>query len=165
MKYLSDIFKLVDNEILEHSQAVNVFVYPEKRAMEVVAKCVRMVRAESCRKLAQQVISAYKLNDFSLEFVYDREIFNVNSIKTVAGYVSEYPQLVPILDNAELKLEDNVLSVDCLGGGIVDEEAKAMLVESVKKMFDLDIEIKFIQTKTEEEIEEKFELEKIQTRE
>ncbi len=160
MKYLSEIFKLVDNEILKHSQAVNVFVYPEERSMEVVAKCVRMVRAESCHNLSDQIMDAYRLRDLSLEFVYDKEIFNANSIKTVAGYVKEYPQLVPVLNNADLKLDGNVLSVDCLGGGIIDEEAKTLLVENVKKMFDLDIEIKFIQSKTEEEIEEKFELEK-----
>ena len=85
MKYLSDIFKLVDNEILKHSQAVSVSVYPENRAMEVVAKCVKMVRHESVKNLEQQIIGAYNLKDISLEFVYDKEIFNANSIKTVAG--------------------------------------------------------------------------------
>ena len=160
MRYLSDIFKLVDNEILKHSQAVSVSVYQENRAMEIVAKCVKMVRRESAKNLEQQILKAYNLKDICLEFVYDKEIFNANSIKTVAGYVTEYPQLVPVLNNAEIKLDGNVLSIDCLGGAIVDEEAKILLAEKVKKMFDIDIEIKFIQTKTEEEIEEKFELEK-----
>ena len=87
MKYLSDIFKLVDNEILKHSQAVSVAVYPENRAMEVVAKCVKMVRRDSVKNLEQQILDAYNLKDMSLEFVYDKEIFNANSIKTVAGYM------------------------------------------------------------------------------
>ena len=84
MKYLSDIFKLVDNEILKHSQAVNVAVYPENRAMEVVAKCVKMVRRDSVKNLEQQIMNAYNLKDISLECVYDKEVFNANSIKTVA---------------------------------------------------------------------------------
>ena len=68
---LSDIFKLVDNEILKHSEAVSVSVYAENRVLEIVAKCVKMVRKDSARNLEQQILSAYKLNDVSLEFVYD----------------------------------------------------------------------------------------------
>ena len=45
MKYLSDIFKLVDNEILKHSQAVNVAVYPEARRKGVGEKLIDRVFA------------------------------------------------------------------------------------------------------------------------
>ncbi|MBQ7953344.1 MAG: PHP domain-containing protein, partial [Clostridia bacterium] len=160
MNYLSDIFKLVDNEILKHSQAVNVAVYPENRAMEIVAKCVKMVRKDSARNLEQQILNAYNLKDVSLEFIYDREVFNANSIKTVAGYLTDYPQIVPILNNAQCTLDGNKLSIDCLDGGIIDEEIKTLLTEAVKKMFDIDIKIELIHSKTDEEIEEQFEFEK-----
>ena len=160
MKYLSDIFKLVDNEILKHSQAVNVAVYPENRAMEVVAKCVKMVRRDSVKNLEQQIMNAYNLKDISLEFVYDKEVFNANSIKTVAGYITEHPQIVPIFNNAQCTLDGDVLSVDCLDGGLVDEEIKTLLSEAIKKMFDIDIKIEVIHSKTDEEIEEQFELDK-----
>ena len=157
---LSDIFKLVDNEILKHSEAVSIGVYAENRVLEIVAKCVKMVRKDSARNLEQQILSAYKLNDVSLEFIYDKEVFNANSIKTVAGYLTDYPQIVPIINNAECNIEDNTLYIDCLDGGIIDDEIKGVLGETVKKMFDVDINIEFIRSKTDEEIEEQFELEK-----
>ena len=160
MNYLSDIFKLVDNEILKHSEAVSIAVYQENRAMEIVAKCVKMVRKDSARNLEKQILDAYNLKDVSLEFVYDREIFNASSIKTVAGYLTDYPQIVPILNNAECKLDGDTLYIDGLDGGIIDEEIKTLLTEAVKRMFDIDIKIEFICTKTEEEIEEQFEQDK-----
>lgn len=160
MNYLSDIFKLVDNEILKHSEAISVAVYPENRAMEIVGKCVKMVRKDSARNLEQQILNAYNLKDVSLEFVYDKEIFNANSIKTIAGYLTDYPQIVPILNNAQCTFDGDKLSVDCLDGGIIDGEIKTLLAETVKKMFNMDIKIEFIRTKTDEEIEEQFELEK-----
>ena len=112
MNYLSDIFKLVDNEILKHSLAVSVAVHPENRAIEIVAKCVKMVRKDSARNLEYQIMSAYNLKDISLEFVYDKEVFNANSIKTVAGYLTDYPQIVPIINNAECTLDGNTLIID-----------------------------------------------------
>jgi len=159
-KRLSDVFRLVDNEILKHSEAVSIGVYPENRAMEIVARCVKMVRKDSARNLEQQILSAYKLNDVSLEFVYDKEIFNANSIKTVAGYLTDYPQIVPIINNAECSIDGNNLYIDGLDGGIIDEEIKESLANAVKRMFDIDINIEFIRSKTDEEIEEQFELEK-----
>ncbi len=159
-RILSDIFKLVDNEILRHSEAVSIGVYAENRVLEIVAKCVKMVRKDSARNLEQQIMSAYKLKDVSLEFVYDKEIFNANTIKTVAGYLTDYPQIIPIINNAECKIEGSTLYIDCLDGGIIDDEIKDSLREAVKKMFGIDIGIEFIRSKTDEEIEEQFELEK-----
>ena len=159
-KRLSDIFNLVDNEILKHSEAVNVNVYAEERVMEIVAKCVKMVRKDSARNLEQQIMSAYKLKDVSLEFVYDREAFNVNSIKTVAGYLVDYPQIVPIINNAECTIEENTLYIDCLDGGIIDEEIKEALVNAVNRMFGIDIKIEIVRSKTDEEIEAQFEQDK-----
>ncbi len=160
MNYLSDIFRPVDSEILKHSLAVSIAVYPENRAMEIVARCVKMVRWDSKCALEQQIMAAYKLKDISLDFVYDEEVFNANSIKTVAGYITDYPQIVPILNNAECKLDGNVLSVDCLDGGLIDAEVRELLEEAIHKMFGLDIKISFIRSKTDEEIEERFESEK-----
>ncbi|MEE1043184.1 MAG: exonuclease domain-containing protein, partial [Clostridia bacterium] len=159
-KRLSDIFNLVENEILKHSEAVSINVYPEDRVMEIVAKCVKMVRKESARNLEEQIMSSYKLKDVSLEFVYDKEVFNANSIKTVAGYLVDYPQIVPIINNAECSIEENTLYIDCLDGGIIDEEIKEALLNAVNRMFGIDIKIEFIRSKTDEEMEAQFELEK-----
>ncbi len=157
---LSEVLKLVDNEILKHSEAVSIAVYAESRVLEIVAKCEKMVRKESVRNLEQQILSAYKLNDVSLEFVYDKGIFNANSIKTVAGYLTDYPQIMPIINNAECNIDDDTLYIDCIDGGIIGEEIKESLCESVKKMFGINIKIEFIRSRTDEEIEEQFELEK-----
>lgn len=157
---LSEIFKLVDNEILRHTDAVSVSVYRESRAMEIVGRCVKLVRRESAEKLEHDILTAYNLKDISLEFVYDSEIFNANSIKTVAGYLKDYPQIVPIINNAECVLKDNLLSIDCVGGGFVNDEVRLALEETVAKMFGVNIKIEFVQSKTNEEIEQQFELEK-----
>ncbi len=157
---LSEIFKLTDNEILRHTDIVSMSVYRENRAIEVVGKCVKPVRRESADALEQQILSAYNLKDISLEFVYDKETFSANSIKVVAGYLREYPQIVPIINNAECILENNVLKIDCLSGGIINDEVKIALEEAVFKMFGFNLGIEFIQSKTDDEIEQQFEQDK-----
>ncbi len=162
IKKLSEIFKLVDNEILKYTDAVSVSVYRENRAVEVVGRCVKLVRKESAETLEQQILSAYDLKDISLEFIYDRDVFNANSIKIVAGYLKDYPQIVPIINNAECTLENNVLKIDCVGGEFVNDDVKLALEEAVARMFEINVKIEFVQSKTDEEIEQQFELDKLE---
>ena len=160
MKLLSEIFGLVENEILKHSEAVSINIYREERTMEIVAKCSKMVRRESAEALGKQIMSAYKLNDISVEFVYDPGVFNENSIKTVAGYLKDYPHIVPLFNNAKCSYDGKTLTVDCNDGGLINEEIKILLTESVRRMFGLDVEIVILCSRTDEEMEEQFELEK-----
>ena len=112
MKKLSEVFKKVHSEILNNSEVVSLNLYREDRVMELTAKCVKMVRYESVKALENQILSAYNLRDISLQFVYDKDVFNENSVKVIAGYLKDFPQLMPVIENASCEFDGNTLSVN-----------------------------------------------------
>ena len=160
MKKLSEVFKKVHSEILNNSEVVSLNLYREDRVMELTAKCVKMVRYESVKALENQILSAYSLRDISLQFVYDKDVFNENSVKVIAGYLKDFPQLMPVIENASCEIDGNTLKINCLSANIIGEDARQAFSDEIKKMFDLDIDVQFVQDKTDDELMQQFEADK-----
>ncbi len=161
-KLLSDVFFRIKNPILNNSIPKKIEVNKQQRVMNVVAKCCKMVRYESARALAEQIKEAYSLNSITLDFVYDKSVFNQQSIKTVAGYLTDYPQINPLLANADCTLDGDILTIRCLNGQLITDEIIQRLCEEITKMFGLDIKIQVESTMTTKEAIEQFEQEKEQ---
>ncbi len=151
-KKLSDIFIRVDNEILKFSDAVKIDVYPDERKINIKAGCVKMVRYESCQGLKEQIASAYSLREVNLDFIYDSRIFNENCLRTVAGYLGDFPQLVPVIENSEITYDGRNIKILCLNPSVVGEEASEALKNAVLRMFGIDAEIIFEQKQSSEEM-------------
>ena len=160
MKKLSEVFKKVHSEILNNPEAVNLNLYREDRVMEITAKCVKMVRYESVKALENQILSAYNLRDISLQFVYDSSVFNEGSIKVIAGYLKDFPQIMPVIENASCEIDGNTLKINCLSTHIIGEDCRQAFADEIKKMFDLDIDVQFVQDKTDDELMQQFEADK-----
>ena len=89
MTKLSELFSNVHNEILNYSEIVQMNIFREQRVLEITAKCVKMVRYESVQALETQIIDAYNLRDANISFVYDKSVFNANSIGTLPFMASK----------------------------------------------------------------------------
>ena len=119
-----------------------------------------MVRADSAESLSRQIKSAYNLNKADLVFVYGQDVFNANSVKTVAGYLKNYPQIMPIINNSKCLLNNNTVTIECIGADFITEEIKALLSQYIKDMFDMDIKIEVSKTLSDEEILKQFDRDK-----
>lgn len=159
-KKLSDIFTRVGNDILKFSDAVKIDVYTDTRKMDIKAECVKMVRYDSCRKLSEQIAEAYRLREVNLSFVYNPSVFGENCLSTVAGYIKDFPQLLPVIENSEISYDGKVLKISCINPAIVGNDAKQALADAVFSMFGLEIEIVFEQLHSSEEMIKKLEEDK-----
>ncbi len=148
---LSEIFKRVNNEILRFSVANKVDVYAEERTINVSASCVKMVRYESCKRLEEQIAQEYDLRSVSVDFTYSPDTFGEASLKTLAGYLRDFPQLVPVLENSEVEYKDNTVFIRCIDASLINAEAAEALKAEVLKAFGIEVNLVVEQKQTTEE--------------
>lgn len=160
MTKLSEIFSRVKNEILNHSQILSMTVYKEKRAVHIVAKCERMVRYESKISLERQIVSAYSLNDILIEFTYDKGVLSSNAVKVASGYLRDYMQIIPIVENSECRYENNTVTINCMSSGIFTEEARTAFEELLNRMFGTEITVSVSEQQNRDEIMAQYEAQK-----